>query len=80
VRIVNLAEAKAHLCELVAVAAAGEPVCILRRGKPVALLVPAQGKRRRIEAARLRAVTETMPGQQEPAREFVRPCAMTIGY
>jgi len=71
-RTVNLAEAKAHLSELVAAAAAGEPVCILRRGKPVARLVAAQGERRRIDATRLRAVTVTMPLQPEPAGEFVR--------
>ena len=35
---VNLAHAKAHLSELITQAAAGEPVCILRRGKPVAKL------------------------------------------
>jgi prevent-host-death family protein len=33
---VNLADAKAHLSELVARAASGETVCITRRGKPVA--------------------------------------------
>jgi prevent-host-death family protein len=33
---VNLAEAKAHLSELVERAAAGDPVCITRRGKPAA--------------------------------------------
>lgn len=34
---VNLADAKAHLSELVAQAELGGPVCITRRGKPVAL-------------------------------------------
>ncbi|MBV8121291.1 MAG: type II toxin-antitoxin system prevent-host-death family antitoxin [Alphaproteobacteria bacterium] len=71
-RRVNLAEAKAHLSELVAAAAAGEPICILRRGKPAARLVAARDTRRRIEAARLRAITMTMPLQPEPAAEFVR--------
>jgi prevent-host-death family protein len=69
---VNLAEAKAHLSELVAAASAGEPVCILRRGKPVAQLVAAQGMRRRINAERLRAITVKMPLQPESAGEFVR--------
>jgi prevent-host-death family protein len=71
-KTVNLAEAKAHLSELVAAAAAGEPICILRRGKPMARLVAASGGRQRIDAARLRAVTLTMPTQSEPADEFVR--------
>ncbi|WP_313928268.1 type II toxin-antitoxin system prevent-host-death family antitoxin [Pseudoxanthomonas sp.] len=35
---INLAEAKAHLSELVERAAAGERIIITRRGKPVATL------------------------------------------
>jgi prevent-host-death family protein len=71
-KTVNLAEAKARLSELVAAAAAGEPVCILRRGKPVAQLVEFRGTRQRIDAERLRAITVKMPLQPEPAGEFVR--------
>jgi uncharacterized protein len=37
---VSLAEAKAHLSELVERAAAGDAVCITRRGKPVAQIAP----------------------------------------
>lgn len=37
---VNIAEAKAHLSELVTRAAAGEEVIISRNGKPLAKLVP----------------------------------------
>ena len=33
---VNLTDARAHLSALIERAAAGETVCILRRGKPVA--------------------------------------------
>jgi prevent-host-death family protein len=71
-KTVNLAEAKARLSELVAAAAAGEPVCILRHGKPVAKLVPAQSERRRIDPSMLRAVTEAMPPQLETASRWVR--------
>jgi prevent-host-death family protein len=71
-RKVNLADAKAHLSELVAVAAEGEAVCIMRRGKAVARLVAAESERKRIDSSVLRAVTEAMPLQQEPAREFLR--------
>ncbi|MFZ3234833.1 MAG: type II toxin-antitoxin system prevent-host-death family antitoxin [Stellaceae bacterium] len=71
-RKVNLAEAKAHLSRLVAAAAAGEPVCIMRRGKAVAQLVAVASKRRRIDPSTLQAVTDTMPGQRETARELVR--------
>jgi prevent-host-death family protein len=71
-KTVSLAEAKARLSELVAAAAAGEPVCILRRGKPVARLVADRGARQRIDAARLGTMTATMPLQLESAGEFVR--------
>ena len=33
---INLADAKAHLSELVAKAESGATICITRRGKPVA--------------------------------------------
>ena len=69
---VNLAEAKAHLSELVAQAAAGEPVCIMRRGKPVAQLTAIDVRRKRIDPAALQAVTDAMPMQSESARDFVR--------
>jgi prevent-host-death family protein len=69
---VNLAEAKAHLSKLVERAAAGESVCITRRGKPAAQLSAVRTPRKRIDAAALRAVTDTMPMQQESAGEFVR--------
>ena len=71
-RRVNLAEAKAHLSELVTAAATGETVCILRRGKPVARLVAAECERRRIDPSRLRAITDAMPMQVESAGDFVR--------
>jgi prevent-host-death family protein len=69
---VNLAEAKAHLSELVAQAAAGEPVCITRRGKPVAQLTAVDVQRKRIDPAALQAITDKMPMQREGARDFVR--------
>jgi prevent-host-death family protein len=71
-RKVNLAEAKAHLSELVAIAAAGEPVCILRRGKAVAQLIAAERERKPIDPSVLRAVTDPMPRQRETARDFIR--------
>ena len=71
-RKVNLAEAKAHLSELVTQAAAGEPVCILRRGKPAARLVAFESRRRRVDPLLLRTITDNMPMQPSPARDFVR--------
>jgi len=69
---VNLADAKAHLSELVAQAASGEAVCITRRGKPVARLTAVHTPRRPVALATLRALTSSMPIQTEAAGEFVR--------
>ena len=69
---VNLAEAKARLSALVEQAAAGEQICILRRGKPVAQITCISAPRKPIEAAALRALTDGMPKQTEGAGEFLR--------
>lgn len=69
---VNLADAKARLSELVERAAAGEPVRITRRGKPVAQLSAIEVRRKRINPTALRAVTGGMPAQPRPARDFIR--------
>ena len=71
-RRVNLAEAKAHLSELVERAAAGEAVCITRRGRPMAQLTAVALPRKRIDVDALRAMTNAMPMQEESAGEFVR--------
>jgi prevent-host-death family protein len=69
---ISLADAKAHLSELVERAAAGEAVCITRRGKPVAQLTAISSPRKRIDIAPLKAVTDAMPVQPETARDFIR--------
>jgi prevent-host-death family protein len=71
-RSISLADAKAHLSELVEKAAAGEPVCITRRGKPIARIVGMDRPRRRIDERALRALTDAMPLQPEPAGDVVR--------
>jgi prevent-host-death family protein len=58
---INLAEAKAHLSELVARAEAGESIQISRRGTPVVQLSSLLKPRKRIDLAELRAVTDAMP-------------------
>ena len=70
--MVNLAKAKAHLSELVERAAAGEIVCITRRGKPVAQLSAVVRPRKPVDVAALRALTARIPMQQESAADFVR--------
>jgi prevent-host-death family protein len=69
---VSLADAKAHLSELVEQAANGEEVIITKRGRPVAALTAIKPKRQRINAAKLRKITDQMPFQDIPAGEFVR--------
>jgi prevent-host-death family protein len=69
---ISLAEAKAHLSELVERAAAGDAVCITRRGKPVAQIVPLDKPKKRIDLAMLRALTDGKPRQPESAGRFMR--------
>jgi prevent-host-death family protein len=69
---VNIAQAKAHLSELVDRAAGGDPVCITRRGKPVAKLTAADTPRKRIDLLALRSLTASMPRQKLVAAAFVR--------
>ena len=56
---VNLADAEAYLSALVEQAAAGEPVRIIRRGKPVAQLTSLQTPRKPIDSAALRGRYQT---------------------
>jgi prevent-host-death family protein len=69
---INLAEAKAHLSELVAEAEAGGTVCIMRRGKPVARLGPVDETRKPIDARQLRTLTDAMPRLDESGENVVR--------
>jgi prevent-host-death family protein len=69
---ISLADAKAHLSELVEQAANGEEVIITKRGKPVAALTAIMTKRKRVDAAALRRITDQTPFQDIPAGEFVR--------
>jgi prevent-host-death family protein len=69
---ISLAEAKAHLSELVDRVEAGDIVSITRRGKEVARLTAADRPRKRVDPAMLRAITNAMPMQREGAAAFVR--------
>ncbi len=69
---VNLADAKAHLSELVARVEAGNSIDITRRGKPVARLTGAARPRKRVDAALLQSLTATMPPQNQKAADLVR--------
>ena len=69
---ISLAEAKAHLSELVDRVEAGDSFEITRRGKRVARLTAAARPRKRIDLAVLRALTEQMPPQAQDAAHLVR--------
>lgn len=69
---INLADAKAHLSELVDRVEAGDSIDITRRGKPVARLTAVAGPRKAIDVAVLRSLTATMTPQSETAADLVR--------
>jgi prevent-host-death family protein len=69
---INLADAKAHLSELVDRVEAGESIDITRRGKPVATLTAVTRPRKRIDAALLQNLTTTLPVSGEIAADLVR--------
>lgn len=71
-KTVSLADAKAHLSELVAQASAGESVMITRRGRPVARLCRVETPRQPIDSAALQRVTDALPEAHQPAVEVVR--------
>ena len=69
---ISLADAKAHLSELVDRVEAGDSIDITRRGKPVARLTPAAAPRKRADAALLRSLTAAMAKPEEAAADLVR--------
>jgi prevent-host-death family protein len=69
---VTIADAKARLSALVVRAARGEPVRIMRRGKPAAWVTGVEQRLRAIDLEALRALTSSMPRQPEPARSWLR--------
>jgi antitoxin (DNA-binding transcriptional repressor) of toxin-antitoxin stability system len=69
---VNLADAKAHLSDLVARAEAGETIQISRRGKPIVELCAVGRPRKPIDKAMLRVVTAALPLSSQSAEDLVR--------
>jgi len=69
---ISLADAKAHLSELVDRVEAGDVIDITRRGKPVARLTAATSPRKPVDAALLQALTATLPTEAESAAALVR--------
>ena len=69
---ISLADAKAHLSELVDRVKAGDTIDITRRGKPVARLIAVTRPRKRIDRTLLQALTAAMPRQTQEAADLVR--------
>ena len=69
---IKLADAKAHLSELVDRVEAGDSIDITRRGKAVARLTAVAKPRKRIDAAKLQALTSALPAQTQSAADLVR--------
>ncbi|SFU14539.1 type II toxin-antitoxin system prevent-host-death family antitoxin [Mesorhizobium sp. YR577] len=69
---VNLADAKAHLSELIGRVAEGDTVRITRRGKPIAQLSSVKKTLQSIDLAALKSITDQMPAQRQSAGEFMR--------
>jgi len=67
---VNLAEAKAHLSELVSKAESGEETIITRRGQPVARLVPIATPKKALRS--LSAFRATLPKARKTSAELIR--------
>jgi prevent-host-death family protein len=68
----NLSEAKAKLSDLVDRAEAGEEVTILRRGRPVAKIVPLERPRKPLDLEALRAFTASQTPSKVSGVEILR--------
>ena len=78
---INIAEAKAHFSALIERAEAGETVEITRRGKPVATLGPVtRPAKRKIDVEALRALSASLPFQEQDAGEFMRKLRDSARY
>jgi prevent-host-death family protein len=75
---ISIAEAKAHLSELIEQISRGEEVTITKRGKPVAQLTAVKRKPKPIDLEALRRLTDSHPVQSQGAGEFMRE--MRDGY
>jgi prevent-host-death family protein len=69
---VSLADAKAHLSELIDRVEHGTAIEITRRGKPVARLTAVDKPRSPIGLAMLQALTASVPPQSQTAADLVR--------
>jgi prevent-host-death family protein len=63
---VSIAEAKNRLSQLIRAAEGGESVVITRHGRPVAQLLPAPVRRRKVRLGGMRGRIRLLPGWDKP--------------
>ncbi|MBI3526131.1 MAG: type II toxin-antitoxin system prevent-host-death family antitoxin [Betaproteobacteria bacterium] len=71
-RSVSLAEAKAHLSELLNIVEAGEEILITRHGRAVAHVSPPERRKQALPLKRLAALRKEVPAWTEPSASLVR--------
>lgn len=69
---VSLAQAKAHLSELLDKVEGGEEVLITRHGRPVAHLTPVEAPKQPIDFEALAELRAKMPPLRRPSVELIR--------
>ncbi|HEX5125548.1 MAG TPA: type II toxin-antitoxin system prevent-host-death family antitoxin [Rhodocyclaceae bacterium] len=68
----SIAEAKAHLSELLKRAEAGEEVVITRRGEAVVRMAPMKTERKPADWARIDTLRKSMPAMKTNSVDIVR--------
>jgi prevent-host-death family protein len=63
---ISIAEAKNRLSQLIRAAEGGESVVITRHGRPVAQLLPAPVRRRKVRLGGMRGRIRLLPGWDKP--------------
>ena len=69
---VSVAQAKAHLSEILDRVEAGETVTITRRGRPIARLSGVQATKKPIDFEALKKFRESMPTLSRSSAELIR--------
>lgn len=77
---VSLADAKAHLSDLVSRAEAGETVEITRRGRPVARLTPIEQPKKRVDLAMLEALAAKLSREDDGSVDTVAEMRAAARY
>ena len=79
-RSVSVAEAKAHLSELLDAVERGEELVITRRGTPIARVSPLKPPRTSLDLEALRAFRTCLPVQDTSSGELIRRMRDTDRY